>query len=331
MGRRALRKIDPAIDLSWHLVPASELGLPTAEQIARGTPRARPAINLLELIETDENKTSIEIEVGSGKGMFLEKTAGTDSQRWLVGIEVATKYAHYAAARLAKKSIRNARVIHGDAKQIFAETLSSESVDAVHVYFPDPWWKKRHRERRVMSPDFLAEIQRVLKIGGRLHFWTDVQEYFDATLGLIRDVPGLLGPFDVAEPPIESNVENEAGYTTHFERRVRRQALPVYRAEFTKQLALDQQRFVDLLNSVHRFPTPVVIKVVGVSSPGFVEEVQRVIRHELRTADDLACSVRETPGGRHIAVTLEPPFERPEQVLAVYARVRDLPGVVMLL
>ncbi len=81
-------------------------------------------------------------------------------------------------------------MIHGDAQRVFAEVLPEVSVAAVHVYFPDPWWKKRHRKRRVMNERFLRDVERVLIPGGALHFWTDVEEYFQTTLELIRGEHG---------------------------------------------------------------------------------------------------------------------------------------------
>ena len=57
----------------------------------------------------------------------------------------------------------------------------TDTLEAVHVYFPDPWWKARHRKRRVLNEAFLADVGRTLRVGGRLHFWTDVQEYYETT------------------------------------------------------------------------------------------------------------------------------------------------------
>ena len=76
-------------------------------------------------------------------------------------------------------------MIRGDGLALFREWFPTASLSAVHVYFPDPWWKKRHKKRRVLNEDFLRDVQRTLVAGGRLHFWTDVEEYFQATLELV--------------------------------------------------------------------------------------------------------------------------------------------------
>ena len=143
---------------------------------------------------------------------------------------MAAKYARFTASRLARAKLANACVIHGDAQRLFAEFILPASVRSVHVYFPDPWWKKRHRSRRVMNERFLMDIQRVLVDGGQLNFWTDVAEYFEATIALIRQVTQLAGPYEVAE----SVPQHDLDYRTHFERRMRLQGEPVYRSSFEK-------------------------------------------------------------------------------------------------
>lgn len=214
MGRRALPKIDPTLDLSQHFFEVD--GLP---------PRCdQPALF--------GRTAPLEVEVGSGKGLFLAGAARQCSDHNFLGIEVAHKYARYAAARLARLELANARVIHGDALALFAHWMGDASLAAVHVYFPDPWWKKKHRRRRVMNESFLRDVERTLVPGGRLHFWTDVEEYFLSTLELIARTTTLSGPLAVVERPAEHDLD----YRTHFERRMRLHELPVFRSEFQKPL-----------------------------------------------------------------------------------------------
>lgn len=212
MGRRALRKLDPTIDLSRWLRAAERLPVPWS-----------PAAIF-------DRVAPLEVEVGSGKGLFLLSAAAVAPERNFLGIEIAAKYAHHAAARLARRGLANACMVHGDAARVFGEVLTAGSVAAVHVYFPDPWWKARHKKRRVMTAGFLAEVERVLVSGGRLHFWTDVEEYFQTTIELIGQTTRLGGPFLVPERA----AEHELDYRTHFERRMRLSGEPVYRAEFEK-------------------------------------------------------------------------------------------------
>lgn len=212
MGRRALRRIDPSLDLSNHLLTLDDLPAP------------------FSLKRLFQRPAPLEIEVGSGKGLFLASASGDHPERNFVGCEVARKYARFAAAKLAKAGRTNAVMINGDALRLFAEILPAEIASAVHVYFPDPWWKKRHRRRRVMNERFAADIERVLKPGGYLHFWSDVEEYFQVTVEMLQQSTALQGPFDVPEKPAEHDLD----YRTHFERRMRLHDVPVYRCIFQR-------------------------------------------------------------------------------------------------
>ncbi len=212
MGRRALRKIDPSIDLTSYLKPFDELPSPwdAAGLFGRSAP--------------------LEVEVGTGKGLFLRTASAAQPEIDFLGIEVSRKYARFAAAAVARRQLENAKVALADALRVFAELLPDDSLAAVHVYFPDPWWKKRHKKRRVMKESFLRDLQRTLGPGGRLHFWTDVEEYFQSTLELLAAHTSLAGPREVRELP----AEHEMAYRTHFERRVRLHDEQVFRAEFRK-------------------------------------------------------------------------------------------------
>lgn len=216
MGRRALRKIDPLLSLSQHLKTLDEMLEPWDPEALFG--RIAP----------------LEIEVGSGKGLFLANAAEAQPETNFLGIEVIAKYARFSAAKLARNDIRNAVMVSGDALRLFRESVPDASLQAIHVYFPDPWWKKRHRKRRVMNEAFAADIQRTLVPGGRLHFWSDVQEYFDETLELLERETQLEGPFEVPVRP----AEHELDYRTNFERRMRLHDVPVYRSEFRRPESL---------------------------------------------------------------------------------------------
>ena len=215
MGRRALPKIDPSLDLSRHFLEAGAL-----------PPILDSSVLICE-------RAPLEVEVGSGKGLFLAGASQQHPERNFLGIEISFKYARFAAARLAKLNIPNARVVCGDALALFSKWIPDSSLAAVNVYFPDPWWKKRHRRRRVMNEQFLNNAERTLVPGGSLHFWTDVEEYFQTTLELIPKSTTLAGPLTVSE----RTPEHDLDYRTHFERRTRLHELPVYRAEFRKLCA----------------------------------------------------------------------------------------------
>lgn len=212
MARPRVRKVDPSLDLSRHYYVLADLPRPLAPLVLFG------------------RQAPLEIDVGSGKGLFLRQAAAAYPDRDFLGVELAVAYAQYAAAQLAKQNIPNAKMLQGDAVRLFAEWLPEGVLAAVHIYFPDPWWKKRHKKRRIMRESFLRDVERALKPGGVLHFWTDVQEYFETTLQLAAGCTRLLGPYPEADPSAQTPFD----YRTHFERRNVLQGAPIYRAMFRK-------------------------------------------------------------------------------------------------
>ncbi|HEX4128982.1 MAG TPA: tRNA (guanosine(46)-N7)-methyltransferase TrmB [Pirellulales bacterium] len=212
MSRRALRDIGKGLDLSACFRELDELPRPLTSAALFG------------------REAPLEVELGSGKGLFLSAAAAEQPETNFLGIEVSLKYARHAAARCAQRALTNACVAHGDGLWVFRELIGPAKLAAVHVYFPDPWWKARHKKRRVMNAAFLADVERTLAPGGTLHFWTDVEEYFQASLETIAASTRLTGPLPVAETPALDDLD----YRTHFERRTRLAGLPVYRAEFRR-------------------------------------------------------------------------------------------------
>ena len=176
------------------------------------------------------NDHPVEIEVGFGKGLFLVTTAQARPQANFLGIEIVRKYQLYATQRVAIRELTNVRTSCGDAKRIFRECVPSGSVAAVHVYFPDPWWKKRHKKRLLFTPDFAADVLRVLAPGGRLHFASDVADYFEMVTQILAGMNG----FAELPPPPESEPAHDMDYLTNFERKSRKQGRPVYRAVYEK-------------------------------------------------------------------------------------------------
>jgi tRNA (guanine-N7-)-methyltransferase len=104
-------------------------------------------------------------------------------------------------------------------------------VAAVHVYFPDPWWKTRHRKRRLFTPAFAGECARVLASGGMLHLASDVEDYFAESVDMLAQ----LGDLIALAPPAATNAEHEMDYLTNFERKYRRGGRPIHRGLWQKK------------------------------------------------------------------------------------------------
>ena len=131
----------------------------------------------------------VHVEVGAGKGTFLLDQARRDSQANFLAIEWARKYYRYAVDRIGRWGLANVRIIRTDAASFIAEHVADESVDCFHIYFPDPWPKKRHHKRRFVSPANLEQLLRCLKKGGQIRIATDHAEYFEE----IKQVIGARG------------------------------------------------------------------------------------------------------------------------------------------
>ncbi|MFM8709059.1 MAG: tRNA (guanine(46)-N(7))-methyltransferase TrmB, partial [Planctomycetia bacterium] len=164
MPRRPPRKPDPSLDLSGHLLELAALPVPLDP--AGLFPSAAP----------------VEMEVGSGKGLFLATASAARPDLNFLGVEISGGYARLCAGKLAAQRSTNARIVHGDATSLAGSLLPDACLAAIHVYFPDPWWKARHRKRRVLSDAFLAHAGRVLVRGGPRHVWTDVEESFQEAM-----------------------------------------------------------------------------------------------------------------------------------------------------
>jgi len=173
----------------------------------------------------------LELEIGSGRGLFITQAATAMPEHNFLGIEISNKYAKLCASQIAKQQLTNAVMVCNDAHAVLRDNIADQSLVAVHIYFPDPWWKRRHRKRRIVCEPVIRLVHQKLIPGGKLHFWTDVEEYFQAGLQSISNVPGFDGPFDVTEHAAEHDFD----YRTHFERRTRLHGEQVFRSMFEKR------------------------------------------------------------------------------------------------
>src|SRR4051794_24591388 len=96
----------------------------------------------------------LELEVGSGRGGFALDHAAAHPEIDLVAVEVRLAYAREIEARRRERRLENLLVIQADAKAVLPQLFAPRSVDVLHVQFPDPWWKRRHHERRLVEGDF---------------------------------------------------------------------------------------------------------------------------------------------------------------------------------
>jgi tRNA (guanine-N7-)-methyltransferase len=172
------------------------------------------------------NEQPVEIEVGFGKGLFL-LTAGQEHPAVnYLGIEIERKFQLFTANRLAKRRLSNVRLVSTDARNFLRDYVRDASVQAVHVYFPDPWWKKRHHKRRVFTKDFAAACARVLRLGGNLEVLTDVAEYFELISGMLAQQAFL--------HLLPATASGGDTFRTNFERKYRQAGKPIHAATYVK-------------------------------------------------------------------------------------------------
>jgi tRNA (guanine-N7-)-methyltransferase len=160
----------------------------------------------------------LELEIGSGKGTFLVGESKRRPETLFLGVEYARRYWLYAADRLRRNDCINARVVLADATELVRDYFEDASLAGVHVYFPDPWPKKRHHKRRLIQEDFVALLARKMSPGARLQIATDHAEYFGQIHGVLERSALDIVAFD---PTAAAHEEEAVG--SNFERKYRRQ------------------------------------------------------------------------------------------------------------
>jgi len=149
----------------------------------------------IDLQEVFGRTGPIVLEIGFGMG---ETTASIARQHPEWNILAADVYRPGVGALLAKidqEQLTNIRIVEWDAVEVLEHMLASNSLDAVHIYFPDPWPKKRHHKRRLIQAPFIELLVSRLRSGGVIHLATDWPEYADQMLAVCSDQPQLRNQF----------------------------------------------------------------------------------------------------------------------------------------
>ncbi len=120
---------------------------------------------------------ALELEIGAGHGGYALAFARLRPDRALVAIEQRRSFAQAIRAKAERRAHRNLVVIHGDARILAPRLFGAGTLAAVHVHFPDPWWKRRHHRRRLVDERMSRLLLRLLRPGGLLDVRTDVERY----------------------------------------------------------------------------------------------------------------------------------------------------------
>jgi tRNA (guanine-N7-)-methyltransferase len=131
------------------------------------------------------------LEIGFGMGEGLAEIAAAHPENDYLGVEVHTPGVGALLKQIGERGLANVRIIQHDAVEVLSHMLQPSSLAGVHVFFPDPWHKKRHHKRRLIQPPLVALLASRIRPGGYLHLATDWQDYAEQMLAVLSAEPLL--------------------------------------------------------------------------------------------------------------------------------------------
>ncbi len=154
-----------------------------------GIPFAPHAIDLDQAFGRSAPKI---LEIGFGMGETTADIAANHPENDYLGIEVHTPGVGGLLKRIAERGLGNVRIIQHDAVEVLTHMITPSIFDGAHIFFPDPWPKKRHHKRRLIQPAFIALLAERMKPGAYVHVATDWQEYAEQVLAVLTAEPQLI-------------------------------------------------------------------------------------------------------------------------------------------
>ena len=135
------------------------------------------------------NNNPVWIDIGFGNGESLIHIAKLYPEINFVGMEVHVAGIGHLLLNIEKYDLKNIRIYQHDSTEVLQDCFSENSIDAIHIYFPDPWHKKRHHKRRLIQNGFINSLIPLMKSQAHLHIATDWQEYAEHIQQTISEVP----------------------------------------------------------------------------------------------------------------------------------------------
>jgi tRNA (guanine-N7-)-methyltransferase len=200
---------------------------------AEASPRCEILVKLKSIVEPldvgacFDRRAPVEIELGSGDGGFLMQYAQRHPERNFLGVERLRGRLGKLERKAPRLGLTNVRGLRIEAAYLLEYLLPAEAVAALHVYFPDPWPKKRHRARRLVNDRFPGLAGRALVPGGWVHLRTDDADYFEQMQAVFTATSGFepaVAPAELCEVP------------TDFERVFAAEGRPIFRASYRKRI-----------------------------------------------------------------------------------------------
>ncbi len=182
-------------------------------------------INYAELFGDDRQ---VILEVGFGMGLATSIIALANPDKGYIGVEVYEPGVGKLLLAIEKDEIHNIRIINDDITLVLPQMIALDSLSGVHVFFPDPWPKKRHHKRRLLNSKVIKELALRLRTGGYLYVVSDWQDYADQVLVLLQSEPLLKNAYETFAPAQEWRP------TTRFNEKADEAGRDVYELWFTK-------------------------------------------------------------------------------------------------
>ncbi len=167
------------------------------------------------------------LEIGSGMGDATITMAAADPDRDYLAVDVHTPGLGNLLAHAEESGLANVAAARGDALELLQHSLAPGTLDAIHVFFPDPWPKARHHKRRIIQPARVALMRDRLRIGGLLHTATDWPDYAEQMLEVLSADGSLLNAHEGFAPRGERPI-------TKYERRGTAAGRPIHDCEFIR-------------------------------------------------------------------------------------------------
>ena len=183
----------------------------------------------LDFAKIFNNKNPVVMEIGFGMGSATSQIAQTHPEINYLGIEVHTPGVARLLGDIRRKSLCNIRIMERDAFEVCESLILPQSLAGIHLFFPDPWQKKRHHKRRMITKERLDIIVPCLARGGYFYFITDWEEYAHWALETLSNTPQLKNSCDTFAQ--KQNWRPE----TKFEKRGKTEARAIWELFFIKE------------------------------------------------------------------------------------------------
>ena len=173
----------------------------------------------------------LEVELGFGRPHFLLERAAEAPHHDIVGIEWKGKWPQAVWRKQERGLAGNVRALHGNAWLLFGGLFAEESLQSIYLNFPDPWWKAKHKKRRIVQDSFAALLSSRLQPGGMMLIQTDVASLLEEYLERLEAQPALVNPFGRGRLAARKPV----GASSHREKKCRSDGVPIFRGIVVKR------------------------------------------------------------------------------------------------